>query len=262
MAAFIPASVFVLTALASILPVDKQVNAAAGSGEVTFEGRLLRPDVDHIIDQLTHGARVLHINSVGGDGRAIISLAKFVSDNKIDVVVDNYCLSDCASILFPASRSPTLKSGAVLGFHNTLTSMALVAEIHHISPAAEEYSVYARGEHEIYRQNQVNPIWLILPHYLLGLKCYGTFDGRAENFFTETVVNLYLPTDRQLHEMGFRYAGHLPTSNIEIKRSLDTLTAHVGHVYQWRFGSDTVNLRVTPLVVENAISSMPQCEGK
>ncbi len=59
----------------------------------------------------------LVITSGGGEVAAAIALGRWVFDHRIDVEIDEYCLSSCANYVFTAARRKTIRPGAVVAWH-------------------------------------------------------------------------------------------------------------------------------------------------
>lgn len=58
------------------------------------------------------------IDSGGGRYDAALDAASIIQANNIQVVVDGYCLSACASIILPAGHNNIAKPNSLIGFHN------------------------------------------------------------------------------------------------------------------------------------------------
>ncbi|WP_417617626.1 hypothetical protein [Parasphingorhabdus sp.] len=58
------------------------------------------------------------IDSVGGEYPPALKIAKIIQDQKIQIVVDGYCLSACASIILPAGKDNIVTENSLIGFHN------------------------------------------------------------------------------------------------------------------------------------------------
>ncbi|MGF1735283.1 hypothetical protein [Photobacterium satsumensis] len=59
----------------------------------------------------------IDLNSPGGDIRQAMRLARWIHDNKVDVVVNEFCFSSCANYLFPAGRFKYVGEQAMIGWH-------------------------------------------------------------------------------------------------------------------------------------------------
>lgn len=90
--------------------------------QLSFTGSLSEKNVDDIILKLQRPPKLkqLIINSGGGDELAALKLAKEISKQNIDVVVDGACISACAHILLPAARKVFIVEDSVIGFHGNI----------------------------------------------------------------------------------------------------------------------------------------------
>jgi len=61
----------------------------------------------------------LRIRSTGGDVDVGMDLAEWVLDHRLDVVVNDYCLSSCANYVFPAGRRKIIAPGGVVAWHGS-----------------------------------------------------------------------------------------------------------------------------------------------
>jgi len=59
----------------------------------------------------------IQITSSGGEVEAAIHLARWVFANKLDIIVEKYCLSSCANYVFPAGQHKTIRTGSVVAWH-------------------------------------------------------------------------------------------------------------------------------------------------
>lgn len=94
--------------------------ASAAGQTVTYRGELDAAANERLFRQAK--GRVpgrLVIRSGGGAVEAAITLARWVHDHGIHVVVDGYCLSACANYVFPAGRRKVIRPGAVVAWHGS-----------------------------------------------------------------------------------------------------------------------------------------------
>jgi len=109
------ARTFILCALlmtASFATEIVSPNVAYYSGEISkasndiFFARYRHPAPERLI-----------ITSDGGEVEAAIELASWVYNNKVDIAVEEYCLSSCANYVFPAGLNKMILPGAVVAWH-------------------------------------------------------------------------------------------------------------------------------------------------
>lgn len=58
------------------------------------------------------------IDSVGGEYPPALEIAEIIQNQQIQIVVDGYCLSACASIILPAGQDNIVTENSLIGFHN------------------------------------------------------------------------------------------------------------------------------------------------
>ena len=85
---------------------------------IKFKGSLNKHSVAKIINamELNQGSW-LEITSKGGEVINSLKLANYIYDNKVNLILSDYCLSSCANYIFPASLIKIIKMDTVLGFH-------------------------------------------------------------------------------------------------------------------------------------------------
>ena len=85
-----------------------------------FAGTLTDFTVDCFLDAVRdHGQEITHlqINSPGGDTRSGRELGKWVFDNRITLIVDEFCFSSCANYIFTAAPEKIIRPDAIVGWH-------------------------------------------------------------------------------------------------------------------------------------------------
>lgn len=93
----------------------------------------------------------LVINSLGGETRAAITIAKIIHERNITLIVDRYCISACAQFLLVAAKKVEIRDGALVLFHQSASAMKSVLEASG-SFRFEEYSRLSRTELLFYEQ--------------------------------------------------------------------------------------------------------------
>jgi ATP-dependent protease ClpP protease subunit len=69
----------------------------------------------------TPAPRILSITSRGGSARAAIQMAHWIADHKLEVEVEDYCLSSCSNYLLAAGTRTRIAPHALLGWHGGAT---------------------------------------------------------------------------------------------------------------------------------------------
>jgi hypothetical protein len=67
--------------------------------------------------RLGSSARILVVNSGGGDTTETRKIARLIRERSLDIVVDGICASSCANYLFIAARNKTVLPESLVAFH-------------------------------------------------------------------------------------------------------------------------------------------------
>jgi hypothetical protein len=88
-----------------------------------FSGPINRHGIEVLNGLPLATVKTLEITSPGGNERASIELGEFVRSGAWNVEVRKYCLSGCASYVFPMAQAKTIHDGAIVGCHNNVIAM-------------------------------------------------------------------------------------------------------------------------------------------
>ncbi|AIV05760.1 peptidase [Vibrio harveyi] len=92
---------------------------------IHYTGTLTSEANDAVVEIYADAAvkpTTLVISSDGGDVELGMALGEWVSANKIDIEVNDYCLSSCANYVFTAGKNKYISNKAIIGFHGGLSS--------------------------------------------------------------------------------------------------------------------------------------------
>jgi hypothetical protein len=64
----------------------------------------------------------VQVSTFGGDVESALVIADYLHDHKIDLEVEEVCVSSCANYWFPAANRKIVPVGAYVGFHGDVTS--------------------------------------------------------------------------------------------------------------------------------------------
>jgi hypothetical protein len=85
---------------------------------VRFSGEFSSLVVDDVIQNFRNSkSKWLIIKSKGGEVKSALRLADYIYDNRINVIIEDYCISSCANYIFPAADIKIIDKTGVLGFH-------------------------------------------------------------------------------------------------------------------------------------------------
>ena len=104
-------------------PLDKDPSAkkafvAVVGTTATYAGKISQPNVELFLDAIRgEPLTTLVISSSGGEINAGMTMGSWVFDNRIDVIVEQMCMSSCANYVFSAGRRKIIKPGAIVAWH-------------------------------------------------------------------------------------------------------------------------------------------------
>lgn len=142
-----PAAVFAV-ALWGLVPVSGAY-ALPTEEAVVFNGRLDASAAADLIARLQN-ASTLHITSQGGDEAAALELGRIVVERRIRVVVDDYCMSACANLVFAVSPQPEVGHQAIVGFHTSAIAIEQKYQARR-EPPSTQVSELASGYRALYQ---------------------------------------------------------------------------------------------------------------
>lgn len=221
---------------------------------VSFHGEITGPAVANLLMELANARSSLVISSQGGDPAAALDLAEFVRDHDVEVVIDSYCFSECASIVFASAHERVLAPGALLGFGITeSSSQAVIQSLHNPDRFSTGY-ILSKREQALYVSVGLDTKWLLIPHSMLGSDCYSV------RYVTEDRFDLYMPTDGELRRAGFQYTGALPQSHRDAVDAARMINRKVRRSYAWRLAVDEPGAALSKLNPSAELGSLPRCE--
>lgn len=122
----IPHKLLALIAISMLNLVSVNTNAAdysikqIDSQTLSYQGRISEGSSQELRSKFNTDIRHLRITSQGGSAREAMLLGRFLSENNITLIVDQYCIEACANYLFLGAKTKMLEPGSLLGFQNTL----------------------------------------------------------------------------------------------------------------------------------------------
>ena len=155
------------------------------------------------------------INSPGGDYDAAIEIAEIIQDNKIDLVIDGYCLSSCASIVLASDPNPKIISGSLIGFHNLIGLWPYLRKYfeEREGMSVRNFKVFETSNRvlSLYQNSGLNPKVFLAISARQGLKCYNAeWDSggdRIEKLSFELASDIYFPSTKLLSQFGWEFSG-------------------------------------------------------
>lgn len=194
--------------------------------------------LEKINANLNPSDKVLIIRSPGGEVRPAMALATSLQRRGIELVVDGFCISACAHVLFTAVDDARVLDGGVVAFHHTGAIINMFArrypDIEQNSPATTLQS----EEERFYRDEGVDVDFLYWPTMRLNPVCVGAAKSpRSSHAYMITQYNYYVPSRRLMEAArGRSFQGYWPASAQEAGDLLQRgMTRSVSVVY----GSET-----------------------
>ena len=183
------------------------------------------------------GVRRLIIQSSGGYREAGVELGEIVLQYEMDVAVDQYCFSACASFVFVAAKNRYVSPGGVVGFHKTSTAYERLAQIHGLQGLGENVSERARRERALYEARGIDQKLLLDPFIATMPTCYQNAVTRAgdERVEVRQRAAFWYPDLAYLRSAGISdRLEHWPQSEADLRQRLETL--NLGYALAYSYG--------------------------
>ena len=181
---------------------------------VHFIGYIDEVAVDRFEDELAAGdVRTVVLRSPGGRDLQAIRAANLILDHRLDVRVEEYCISACAAFLLPAGATRTIDPGSIVSWHLTAASACLVLECLSTEESDRRRLLeFLEPSLALYARAGVDPRIFadqIITHDAL---CYLSRerDGRTE-YRIRVEYEHWVPSARYLHAIGLDFEGDWPT---------------------------------------------------
>jgi len=203
---------------------------------VFLRGQINANTVDQVRVAAEHGARHLIITSSGGYRESGVELGEIIAQYDMDVSVDQYCFSACASFAFVAARNRFIYPGSVIGFHKTSTAYENLAEIHHLQELKANVSDRARRERALYEARGVDRKLLLDPFVATGPTCYQITVTQQGNERVEVRQRaaFWYPTLDYLRSAGITDSlEHWPQSEDDLRQRLQKINLSYALAYSY-----------------------------
>jgi hypothetical protein len=193
----------------------------------------------------------LRITSGGGDTNEAIELTDYVRSHNIGVVVDSYCMSACAHVLFAGALQHTVVAGGLVGFHGTPASTVEMLRARHAPIPAD--AVRATGRlRNAYARWGLNPVLLTAPFTMLGLSCFDV-KGAAAEFRSRAAF--WVPSREQLPSYGI--IGSVGAWPVQVYDALPGMTS-LAHDHPDLAGRH-ISFGGRPRNLSQELSTLPNC---
>jgi hypothetical protein len=177
--------------------------------ELYLTGRIDRDMAKLVADIAMGGVQGVTIESLGGEIPPALEIAQRIRDHHLRVRVRRYCLSSCASIIFPSGVKREVERGAVVGLHDTSFGLHRLYEKAKSGTTLMEpptIPALARREEQFYRTIGVDSMFLVLPYVSRGTICYsGVRQPDIIRFSVKGDYRVYVPTAATFQQFGIGY---------------------------------------------------------
>lgn len=125
-----------------------------------FDGRLLGSAADDLqrqLDMKTEGRiQKIIIRSAGGNADVAVKVGEIVHKNGLDVQVNHYCISGCASFVFLAATRKIISPNSVVVFHTSASATRKVLVNSGLDAARSTFEPFVNLEEQLYAKLDVD----------------------------------------------------------------------------------------------------------
>ncbi|WON76148.1 hypothetical protein OK023_12985 [Serratia sp. UGAL515B_01] len=100
---------------------EDNLKVYSSGDKIYYSGEISQSGYEEFKALLSDNIVTLVINSSGGDIVPGMAMGELVFEKKLNVQVQDYCLSSCANYIFPAGKTKYLAKGSQLGWHGGAT---------------------------------------------------------------------------------------------------------------------------------------------
>lgn len=192
-------------------------------------------EIDSKLVQLLHDADMsikkrIVIDSGGGNVQAALEAAEIIRANRLQVVVDGYCLSACAEIILAAGTENIVKPGSLVAFHNLAGMWYYLDDYtrtHHDISLRNSigYSLAAQTV-SLYKKSGLNPDIFVAAALRKGALCIGNLenDDPDARIFIRFTTEMYIPNEKSLNQFGWQFQKFSPEEDmVEFNKKIELL---------------------------------------
>lgn len=207
-------ALFVLLVLGAGCSESHGCCTVSDDGIIHVNGRIDGKMLKYLQGQNIQKKTTISITSAGGEVSPALDIADLVQSSGATVLVKEYCLSACASIILVAARKRSVEQGSLIAFHATQSGLLFAyqwskdANGHNFKQSAT-VSDRAKRERTIYSKAGVDVLLLLTPYIKRGRSCYRQV--KQENgpirFAVQTEYQAYAPSRETLEAFGLVFEG-------------------------------------------------------
>ena len=190
---------------------------------VSLNGEINRGSVADAVRQLgSTGASELVVTSGGGQMDDAISLAKYLNDHKLKLVINRYCVSACAHGLFILTENRYVNSDSIVGFSDNIVVYVIFKRKRGIYIDDAELN-NANTILRAYKTIGVDTKLLWIPFAMMEPRCY-SIDAPAKAGVARVRYKFWVPTEEQIRNFGVvGPLGNWPRSNESVGSGFEAL---------------------------------------
>ena len=159
---------------------------------------------------IADGHKKFRIKSSGGEEAVAIKIATLLHENKIELIVEDFCTSSCAQYLMAGAKSTEVSPGTLIGVH--MNSYGLVIG-GYVAPSEPHFALLQKNTEaarNLYQKAGRDPEFMTLATESSELKCTIYEGGVPKRAFAR--YQTWVPTKEILAEHGFKIKGELPNT--------------------------------------------------
>lgn len=172
------------------------------------------PKILERIETASESNQPLVFNSYGGSTFFSLLLSSQI-DEKLNIVVDQECTSNCAEIIMPSAKSLLFKNRPIIGFHGNTTSYRYYVEQSNLNDKSQCNWVYEENFQKLIKAKAINPnFWVEQMDRLQPKVSFKLIRGECPQINYNFKNHIWLPNSDQLKNlMNIRFQGSICADN-------------------------------------------------
>jgi hypothetical protein len=189
-----------------------EVNFAVQNDTLTYVGRLSEKAVEALNAEFIKNEKIKHfiLTSEGGHGPSVLKLAKTIKENKISLIVKDYCISSCASIIFISADYKLILKNSFVAFHTTLNGNYDVVKRSKIFPEVNIDQSMLAEERGLYEDRRVSNKIIKYSDDILEPICVSFRDSKQE----KSTKNIRIDWNYEIWSVQRNYLSELGIQNV------------------------------------------------
>ena len=238
------------------------VNPASAKSWLAVNGRIDRDMADYVANNVTDGTKFIVVNSAGGEIAEALRIADIIVKHEIDVVVDRFCISACAHIIFAAGRKRFVKEDALVVFHGSATGFLESFGGRSDRERVAEIATLSAAEISLYRRRGINEALLPIMTAMLDPLClddFGPAAAPAKRLALSSEGAGWTPSIGLLRSVGFDVEGDWPANLAAFGNRLERLRLSESNL-RFVFGeAPGVGIASLQSAASGLLATIPDC---